>query len=107
MRLFSFFNKYKILRNSQHGFKANFSISTSLHEVLNHVTNDLDKRLLTLALFIDVFKAFDILDHVILRSKHEHYGVLGIGNTWFVLTSLGLYIAFNSLSSIVLDLSCE
>ena len=68
-RLISFFNEHDILHSSQHGFRTNHSTNSAIAEVLDCVTLALNKKLLLLALFIDVSKAFDSLDHQLLFAK--------------------------------------
>ena len=40
------------------------------------------KKTSTLAIFCDLFKAFDIIDHDILLHKLDHYGLRGVVNDW-------------------------
>ena len=45
-------------------------------ELVDRVTHKLDKGDLPLALFLDLFKAFDTLNHEIFLTKLRHHGIL-------------------------------
>ena len=50
---------------------------------VDQTTNELDNKQFSLGIFIDLSKAFDTLDHDILVSKLNYYGVRGTANKWF------------------------
>ena len=47
-------------------------------ELIEDITANFDKKMVTAGVFIDLKKAFDTIDHNILISKLCHYGVRGI-----------------------------
>ena len=51
-----------------------FSCETALHELISEINDARDKRLITLLLFIDFRKAFDLVDPYLLLLKLFHYG---------------------------------
>ena len=102
-RLSSFLTKHHILHESQHGFQTNHSTCTAAMDLLNEITKNLDKKYLTLGLFIDISKAFDSINHDILLSKLEYYGIRGVANSWFhsYITNRFQYIESANSSSLL------
>ena len=43
----------------------------------------LDNDNFACGIFVDLHKAFDTVDHIILLSKLCHYGIRGLTNKWF------------------------
>ena len=51
-----------------------------------NIRTHLDKNELTAGVFVDLRKAFDTIDHDILLTKLDHYGIRGLSNDWFCHT---------------------
>ena len=51
--------------------------------VTENIQTHLDKNELTVGIFIDLSKAFDNVDHDIVFTKLDHYGIRGLANDWF------------------------
>ena len=52
-------------------------------DFIDRITKAIDERKFTVGNFLDLSKAFDTINHKILISKLEHYGIRGIAKTWF------------------------
>ena len=76
--LFRFWTK-----RSQYGFREKRSTEHAILEIINQIQTNMDRKLYTCGIFIDLQKAFDTVDHTILLKKLDHYGVRGIVNDWF------------------------
>ena len=63
-----------VLFDGQHGFREDHSCASALHEPLSDLNNSKDKKLISLLLFIDFKKAFDLVDSRILLRKLCHIG---------------------------------
>ena len=51
--------------------------------VIKQITKSLDNGEFAVTLFLDLSKAFDTVNHVILLSKLSHYRIVGTENLWF------------------------
>ena len=58
-------------------------------DIINQIENNVDNKMYSCAIFIDLKKAFDTVDHSILLQKLDHYGVRGVINDWFASYLLG------------------
>jgi hypothetical protein len=68
---------------SQHGFRKGKSTSTALVNFLEDVYKTLDNKEVCVDLFLDLCKAFDMVNHNILLQKLDTYGIKGIAHQWF------------------------
>ena len=82
-RLYSFMIKHDMFYSSQYGFKKGSSTEHAVIELQNKISTNLNNRLLTAGIFLDLSKAFDTLDHTTLIHKLEFYGIRGIALKWF------------------------
>ena len=82
-RLTSYIKKHELLYSSQYGFRKGHSIQHAILDIVNDIQTNMNQRLLSCGVFIDLKKAFDTVDHDILLDKLNHYGFLGIINDWF------------------------
>ena len=73
----------KYLKNLQFGFKQKFSTSHTSINLTKNIRQALDEGYIECGIFVDLQKAFDIVDHEILLSKLDYYGIQGISNNWF------------------------
>lgn len=79
-RLVNFLDRYNILYSMQYGFRNGSSTTVAITELVDKILEDTDSKKYVGALFLDLKKAFDTLNHGILLRKLENYGIRGVAN---------------------------
>ena len=82
-RLLSFLKQHHILTKAQHDFRENKSTETASQSFIESVQEALDNRRKVIGIFLDLSKAYDVINHETLLDKLDSYGVRGITNNWF------------------------
>ena len=82
-RLKIYLDKYNILFHSQYGFREKHSTQHAIIDIINQIQMNMDGKLYSSGIFIDLKKAFDTVDHSILIQKLQNYGFRGTINEWF------------------------
>lgn len=77
-QLLNYLTKNKLISPSQHGFLHGKSTTTALVDVMNTVFHNTNQRTLVACIVCDLSKAFDMVDHEILKNKLQLYGIRGI-----------------------------
>ena len=72
-------------------------------ELTDRNSKDIDERNLSLAIFMDLSKAVDTIDHQILLAKLNSYGIGGLALDWFssyrYLTGRQQYVEVDGVTS--------
>ena len=78
-----YLERFKVLYSGQFGFRADHCTTQAIIKFCDNALHALDNNEHSLAVFIDLKKAFDTVHFGVLLSKLAHYGVRGKANDWF------------------------
>ena len=80
----------------------------AIANVLHEITSTLDRRYSSIGLFIDLSKAFDMVEHNILLDKLYIYGIRGIPHNLMrsYLSDRMQYVSLGKVDSSMLSILC-
>ena len=101
-RLINHLHKNTLLTNAQYGFRSNHSCEHALIELHDVLLNNIHNNLHSLGIFLDLSKAFDLIDHNILLHKLPYFGIRGTALDWFnsYLQNRFQYTRYNNFDSL-------
>lgn len=76
-RLSKFLLKKNIITNAQYGFQKGKSTESALTKIRDQIVKNIEDKLYTIGVFLDLRKAFDSIQHDILLRKCYFYGLRG------------------------------
>jgi hypothetical protein len=71
-RLNTFLTNCDIIGNNQHGFRKGYSTTSAAYQYLENVCDALDRHEQPVGIFLDLSKAFNLVNHEILLHKLFH-----------------------------------
>ncbi|RVE41685.1 hypothetical protein evm_013673 [Chilo suppressalis] len=75
--IYNFFEKYDIFIKEQNGFRKKVSVNTAIFDLVKKAVITMDKTRPSCAVYMDMTKAFDRVDHKLLLYKLEKCGIRG------------------------------
>ncbi len=107
-RLYKFLSINDILFENQFGFRPGHSTSDAICKFTSDIMTSLENKRSTLAVLLDLSKAFDTIDHGILLQKLSHYGVRGIALDWFrsYLSNRTQFVEYCNIQSTSQTITC-
>ena len=100
-RLLHYVNANNILYPNQFCFREKHSTYMALLKLIDDISEEIDKKNLSMDVFIDLSKAFDTINHNIFIKKLNSYGIRGVALEWLkiYLTSRLQYVSINCTDS--------
>ena len=100
-RMNSFIKENRILSDNQFGFREGRSTSDAVLELVNDAAEALDRGDYCVAVFVDLRKAFDTVNHGLLLKKLDRMGFRGLISRWLssYLSDRKIMVSVNGILS--------
>ena len=99
----AFIDYLNVLYKCQFGFRHTHSTQQAIITLVNKITSSLDTGDLVIRIFLDLKKAFDTVDRIILLDKMHVYGIRGNILRWFrsYITNRSQFVSYDSRQSAI------
>ncbi|MEE9189443.1 MAG: reverse transcriptase family protein [Candidatus Neomarinimicrobiota bacterium] len=99
---------WRHLSNNQFGFRDKYSTYMALTLLYDKISKNCESGNPSVGIFLDLSKAFDTINHEILLSKLNNYGIRGLANDWFrsYLSGRLQFVKFKDINSSYLEVTC-
>ena len=106
-RIYNFFEHFSLFHSKQFGFRSKHSTIDALVELTEKIRQNYT-NCETTSFFIDLKKAFDTINHKLLLTKLERYGIRGNCLNWIqsYLENRKQKVELNGTSSSWLEITC-
>ena len=100
-RMNEFIDRFHILSNLQYGFRKAKNTTQAIFRVVGDILRTFNEKSYTIALFVDLRKAFDAVNRAILMPKLSLYGFRGVAIEFLssYLTNRRQYVNINNHNS--------
>jgi hypothetical protein len=109
-KIMSFMDSQNLFYKHQYGFRPKHSTIHPIIHLLNECAeaNNTSSQNMTMSIFCDLSKAFDVINHKILFAKLEHYGIRGIAKEWLIsfLSHRNQFVQLGKYKSNILHIGC-
>ena len=83
IQLLQHLTENQVLSTHQSGFRKKHSTETAIAFFSDCILKNMNEKLITGTIFIDLKKAFDLVNHKCLIHKLDHYGIRDQSLSWF------------------------
>ena len=95
-------------RLMQYGFRKNHSTALAVIDLHDKISTAFDRGEFSVGIFLDLSKAIDAVNHVILFDKLKHYGIRGLALDWIrsYFSNRKQYVEYTGHRSLRNEISC-
>ena len=107
-RRYNFLTEHNIISMNQFGFRKKYSTFLALMDLVDNITKNIDEGNYSIGIVLDLSKAFDTIDRIILLDKLCRYGIRGVTlKNWFkhYLNDRKQFVSYNNTTSVSMKLT--